>query len=129
MIQSLLQKFEKIVRIIINLDEEVIDIHKKILEDLDLLIISDVNEYVCKNVSCISVIQVMTVERVFKKNENKSLSKLFSYLFIFVCLLYLFVLIINLVSCPIILLRLFIININKIFIFCFFFRMFYTGNA
>jgi hypothetical protein len=44
--------------------------HKKLLEDLDLLIISDANEYVCKNVSCISVIQLMTVERIFKKNEN-----------------------------------------------------------
>ena len=47
--------------------------HKKLLEDLDLFIISDVNEYVCKNVSCISVIQVMTVERIFKKNENNQL--------------------------------------------------------
>ena len=47
--------------------------HKKLLEDLDLLIISDANEYVCKNVSCISVIQIMTVERVFKKNENNQL--------------------------------------------------------
>ena len=44
--------------------------HKKLLEDLDLLIISDANEYVCKNVSCISVIDVITIDRVYKKNEN-----------------------------------------------------------
>ena len=33
----------------------------KKLDKLDLLIISDANEYICKNINCIKVIQVITI--------------------------------------------------------------------
>jgi hypothetical protein len=44
--------------------------YKNELEDLDLLIISDANEYICKNVNCIRVIQVITIDRIIKKDKD-----------------------------------------------------------
>jgi hypothetical protein len=44
--------------------------YKNELENLDLLIISDANEYICKNVNCIRVIQVITIDRIIKKNTD-----------------------------------------------------------
>ena len=40
------------------------------MEELDLLIISDANEYICKNVNCVRVIQVITINRIIKKNKD-----------------------------------------------------------
>ena len=44
--------------------------YKNKLEELDLLIISDANEYICKNVNCVRVIQVITINRIIKKNKD-----------------------------------------------------------
>jgi hypothetical protein len=44
--------------------------YKNELENLDLLIILDANEYICKNVNCIMVIQVITIDRIIKKDKD-----------------------------------------------------------
>ena len=44
--------------------------YKNKLEELDLLIISDANEYICKNINCIKVIQVITINKIIKMNKD-----------------------------------------------------------
>lgn len=41
--------------------------NKHEFRDLDLLIIKDIDEYVCKNLEVIKVIKVLTVDKIFNK--------------------------------------------------------------
>jgi hypothetical protein len=46
---------------------------KRDLDKFDLLIISDCNEYICKNPRCISVISAIKIKRIMKKNKEGQL--------------------------------------------------------
>jgi len=48
---------------------------KNKFEDIDLLILTDIDEYVCKNINIIKVIKVLTVDKIFTKiNGQETLS-------------------------------------------------------